>query len=149
MGYDLDPDKKGYLIPNENEKVLVNFAYGTYLECGSILETAKILNRHGYRTKEYTSRRGKFHPAKGFCYSSVQWLLTSHAYIGKKEVNKKKKTLDQEKLPENEKYRIVDAVWDPVIDEKKFYSVQNLIEKNQISKHNEAKPAKHSYILNG
>ncbi len=149
VGYDLDPDRKGYLIPNEREKVLINFAYDTYLECGSILETAKILNRHGYRTKEYTSRRDKFHPAKEFCYSSVQWILTSHAYIGKKEVNKKKRVMDQEKLPENEKYRIVDAVWESIIDERKFNSVQNLLKKNQISKHNEAKTVKHSYVLNG
>ncbi|GAB4117314.1 MAG: recombinase family protein [Candidatus Caldatribacteriota bacterium] len=149
LGYDLDPNRKGYLIPNEKEKALVNFAYDTYLQCGSILETAKIMNKHGYRTKEYTSRRDKFHPAEEFCYSSVQCILTNYAYIGKKEINKKKRTEDQEKLPESERYRIVDAVWEPIVDKEKFYSVQALLKKNCVSKHNEAKPVKHNYILNG
>ncbi|MDH7494139.1 MAG: zinc ribbon domain-containing protein, partial [Candidatus Saccharicenans sp.] len=31
----------------------------------------------------------------------------------------------------------------------KFYSVQALLKKNCVSKHNEAKPVKHSYIQNG
>ncbi|MFC1715630.1 recombinase family protein [Candidatus Poribacteria bacterium] len=149
IGYDLDPDKKGHLVLNEEESILVNFAYDTYLECGSIFETAKVLNGHGYRTKEYTSRRDKFHPAKKFSYTSVLWMLTNYAYIGKKEVNKKKKSLDQEKCPENERYSIVDAVWDPIVDEEKFHGVQNLLRKNLASKHNGTKPAIHTYILNG
>jgi hypothetical protein len=75
--------------------------------------------------------------------------LTNYAYIGKKEINKKKKTGDQERLPESERYRLVDAVWEPIVNEEKFYSAQALLKKNCISKHNEAKPVKHNYILNG
>jgi site-specific DNA recombinase len=149
MGYDLDPVRKGNLIPNEKEKVLVNFAFDTYLQCGSILETAKMINRHGFRTKEFSSRRDKFHPAEEFCYSTVQCILTNHAYTGKKEINKKKRTLSQDSLPENERYRIVEAVWEPIIDEDKFYAVQALLKKNRVSNHNGAKPVKHNYLLNG
>lgn len=29
LGYDLDPNRKGHLIPNEKEKALVNFAFDT------------------------------------------------------------------------------------------------------------------------
>ena len=107
------------------------------------------MNKHGFRTKEYTSRRDKFHPAKEFCYSSVQNVLTNYAYIGKKEINKKKKAKNQEKLPKSERYRIVDAVWEPIVDEEKFYSVQALLKKNHASKHNKVRPVKHNYILNG
>jgi len=64
-------------------------------------------------------------------------------------INKKKRTEDQEKLLESERYRIVDAVWEPIVDEEKFYSVQALLKKNCVSKHNEVKPVKHNYILNG
>ena len=149
LGYDLDPDRKGYLIPNEKEQTLVNFAFDTYLQCGSILETAKTINRHGFRTKEYASRRDKFHPAEEFCYSSVQHILTNYAYIGKKEINKRKRTQNQETFLESERYRAVDAVWEPIVDDEKFYSVQALLKKNCVSKHNEAKPVKHNYILNG
>ena len=67
MGYDLPPEgKKGTLIPNDREVAIVNFAFDTYLETGSILDTTKILNDRGYRTKEYSSRRGKHHEAKIF-----------------------------------------------------------------------------------
>ena len=149
LGYDLDPVRKGYPIPNEKEKALVNFAYDTYLQCGSILETAKTMNKYGYRTKEYTSRRDKSHQAEEFCYSAIHCILTNCTYIGKKEINKNKKKDDQEKLPESERYRIVNAVWPPLMDEEKFNSVQALLRKNSTSKHNAAKPIKHSYILNG
>jgi len=148
LGYDLDPDKKGYLILNKKEKTLINFTYDAYLKCGSILKTAKILNNHGFRTKEYSSRRGNFHSSNEFGYSPVKYLLTNYAYIGKKEINKKKRNLDQKNLPENERYRIVDGVWESLITKEKFYQVQDLIKKNHQSKHNNACPVKHNYILN-
>ncbi len=148
IGYDLDPDRKGYIIPNKKEKAMVNFAFDTYLQCGSILETAKIINRHGFRTKEYTARRGTLHPARELCYSSVHHILTNHAYLGKKEINKSKETKNQEKLPEIDQYRIVDAVWGPIVDEEKFYRVEDLLKKNNVSKHNGVKHIKHNYTLN-
>ena len=149
LGYDLDPARKGHLIPNEEEKAVVCFAFETYLRCGSILETAKILNGHGYRTKEYTSRSDRFHPAKELSYSSVQHLLSNHGYIGKKEIGKRRRSLDQGKLPESQRYRIVDAVWEPIVDEELFTRVQELLRRNRASRHNVVKPVRHSYILNG
>lgn len=148
LGYDLNPDKKGFLIPNKNEKVLVNTAFDTYLKCGSFLETARIMNSKGYRTKAYTTNAGKFRPAKEFCYSSVQLMLTNCAYIGKKEINKCKKSKDSTKLHEKEKYRIVDAVWQPIVEEDKFKCAQDLIKRNHRSRHNQVTPIKHNYILN-
>jgi site-specific DNA recombinase len=148
LGYDLDPDNKGNLIPNKSEKAIVNFAFDTYLECGSILETAKQMNQRGFRTKEYRSRRDKFHTASEFGHASVQHLLTNYSFMGKKEINKKKKARDQEQLREGQRYRIVDAVWVPIIEEEKFYKVQELLKKNNATKHNGAKHIRHTYILN-
>ncbi|MCJ7510637.1 MAG: recombinase family protein [Dehalococcoidia bacterium] len=51
IGYDLDPSRKGNLIPNPEEVALVNLAFDTYLACGSIAGTATALNRRGRRTK--------------------------------------------------------------------------------------------------
>jgi len=149
LGYDLDPNRKGYLIVNECEKALVNYAFNTYLKCGSICKTVKLLNENGYRTKEYMSRRNKFCPAKEFAFTSVQHILTNYTYIGKKEVNKKKNKLAQEKLHENERYKIVQAVWEPIISEEVFNNVQQLLKQNYNSKHNVAKAIRHTYILNG
>lgn len=119
LGYDLDPDKKGYLISNEKEKVIINFAFDTYLQHGAIHATVKAMNENGFRTKQYESRYERSHPAREFTYSTVRHVLTNYAYIGKKEVNKKKKIQDQEKLPEEERYKIVDAVWPLIVDEEK------------------------------
>ena len=148
LGYDLDTDKKVYLIPNADEKVEVNFAFDKFLELGSAARAMKALNNHGFRTKEYASRRGKRHPAKKFSYSSTVQLLTNLAYIGKKEINKKKKGLDQAKLPESQRYKIVQARWEPIVDEDKFWRVQELLQKNRESKHNCVKAIKHNYVLN-
>jgi site-specific DNA recombinase len=148
IGYDLDPDRKGNLIPNEREVVLINFAADTYLDCGSILETKRTVNGRGYRTKEYTSRRGEYHPAREFTYTGIQWMLMNPAYIGKKEVNKKNRFKDQSTLPESKRYRLVDAVWDPIMDEGKFNRVQALMQKNGDTRHNAAKRINHSYLLN-
>ncbi len=54
LGYDLDANRKGYLIPNEDEAALVNFAFDTYVECGSIKQTRDALN--GRDTERRRSR---------------------------------------------------------------------------------------------
>ena len=86
LGFDLDQQRPGYPIPNSVEALLVNLAFDTYLELGSIKESADTLNRRGYRTKTYTSRRGTHHPGSEFSISSMQYLLKNLAYIGKKEI---------------------------------------------------------------
>ena len=142
LGYDLDPDKKGSLVPNPEEALLVSFAFDAYLECGSLKNTAQALNRHGYRTKAYTSRRDRHHPGKEFTLTSVQYLLKNPAYIGMKELNKKRGQRDSS-------YRLVDAVWPPIVDEAKFEQVQRLMRANGQSNHNGSQPARHSYVLSG
>ena len=148
IGYDIDPVHKGHIIPNEQEKALVNFTFDAYLKCGSFIQTYRALNAHGYRTKQYESRRNISHPGRRFCYTSVQQILTNLAYIGLKEVNKSKRNKDQSTLPDSERYRTVKAVWPPIVEEAKFYAVQELIQKNCKTKHNGTLPLKHSYILN-
>lgn len=70
------------------------------------------------------------------------------AYIGKKEINKGNRFKDQDSLPDGERYRLVEAVWEPVMDQTKFYQVQELIRKNGETRHNGASRPKHSYLLN-
>ena len=148
LGYDLKEDQKGYLIVNEQEKAAIHFAFKKYLECGSLIETGRTLNANGYRTKGYTSRRNKVRSPKLFGRSSMKQMLVNLAYIGKKEINKKWKTQDQDKLPENNRYRTAPAVWESLIDDETFNKVQHLLAKNTASRHNETAPIKHVYILN-
>ncbi len=149
-GYDLDPDKKGRLIPNQEEANLVNLIFDTHLSSGSILRTAKIINDKGCVSKKFTSiKTGKDHGGKKFCYTSVHNILTNYAYIGKREINKMNKAKDQAGLPEDQRYSICNAVWPAIVDEKKFQNVQELLADNLKHKNNGAAPTKHSYLFNG
>jgi len=149
LGYDLDPDKKGNIIPNDAEKAVVNFCFDTYLECGSVEKTSQAANSKGYRTKKYTTRNGKLHPGQGFSYSSMLFLLTNCAYIGRREINKCQKRFTQKDLSEDKRYKIVKAIWAPIVDEDKFEKAQALIKDNCLHKNNGAKSSKHFYLLNG
>ena len=149
LGYDLDPQRKGGLIVNSEEAKVVNFLYDTYLELGSVYETAARANQLGYRTKAYTGRKGIVHPAKPLAYTSVLWLLPSCTYIGKKEISKCRKGADPEKLPEELRYKLVDAVWPPIVDAEKFHRVQELLRLNHQHGRNGVKDTRHFYLLNG
>jgi site-specific DNA recombinase len=149
LGYDLPPEnQRGTLIPNEAEAAVVNAAFDIYLETGSINETVKVLNERGYRTKEYGSRRGKHHPAGRFYWTPVRWMLMNYAYIGMKEVNKKRRHEDPETLPEARRYRLVEARWPGIVPEEKFYAAQKLLEANDRTKHNQIKSIRHCYLFN-
>ena len=137
FGFDLDPDRKGYLLPNETEGAGVTFACETYLEVGSIKETARHLNRAGYRTKSYTSRRGKTHEGRQFTFSTVQQMLKNVSYIGKREVQG----------PDGP--YLVDAVWPAVVEPDLFARVQALMAANARTHHSAVRPVRHTYALNG
>jgi site-specific DNA recombinase len=148
LGYDPDPEKRGSLRPNEQEAAVVRFVFSHYLVCGSIGEVAKEMNQRGYRTKRYESREGEYHEGNRFCYSTVQFMLRNLAYIGMKEINKDNRRADQGSLSEPERYRVVKAVWPPIIDEDTFWKVDRLLDANRRSNGNGTKPVRHNYILN-
>ena len=137
LGYDLDPERPGYLIPSSVEALLVNLGFDTYLELGSIKENAETLNRLGYRTKSYDSRRGTHHPGTKFSVSSMQYLLKNVAYIGKKEIGGEF----------GEDPGLVDAVWEPIVSEEKFQAVQRLMADNGQTHRSGASSVQHVYSL--
>ena len=141
LGFDLDPKRPGYLIPNSVESLLVNLAFDLYLELASIKESAETLNRRGYRTKSYTSRRGKHHPGRQFSISSMQYLLKNVAYVGKKEIVQEGES--------GEERHMVDAVWGPIVSKEKFQDVQRLMADNGQTHRNGASSRLHVYSLAG
>ena len=152
IGYDCDPsnDKKGHLIVNDEEKAMVNFAFDTFLECGSIKETCSALNNYGFRKKGYHSRRDIYHPPRKFSWFGIEYLLKNLVYVGIREINKKKRHIDQNTLPDEDRYyQITDVRWKPIVDKDKFDKVQALLKMNYQTKHNVTKEIKHNYLLNG
>jgi len=147
LGYDLEPNRKGYLKINQQEAEIVRKMFETYLQEKSIGKAVEKINDMGYRTAEFTSRRDKHHSAREFTYSSVRTILTNVAYLGKKEINKKKKDLGQDSLPENERYQVVDGVWPAIIDEETFALVQQTLAANTRQKGRVR--GKHTFLLSG
>ena len=137
FGFDLDPDRKGYLLPNDAEVVGVNFAFETYLEVGSIAATVERLNRAGYRAKSFTSRRGKTHVGGEFRFSTVHQMLKNPSYIGKREVSGPDGPL------------LVEAVWPGIVDPDLFARVQALMAGNARTGHSAVKRISHTYVLSG
>ncbi len=72
----------------------------------------------------------------------------NYAYIGTKEVNKKRWWEDQEALPERNRYRLVEARWPGIVPEETFYAAQKLLEANDRTKHSQIKCVRHSYLFN-
>ena len=142
LGYDSDPNHKGSLVPNPDEAAVVALAFEIYRELGSIKETAETLNRRGYRSKTYDSRRGKHHPGTQFSVSSMQYLLKNVAYTGKKEIIQVGEDGCEER-------RLVDAVWEPIIGEEKFQAVQQLMADNGQTHRSGASSVQHVYSLSG
>jgi site-specific DNA recombinase len=149
LGYDLDPTRKGYPIINEREAQIVRFAFDTYLQEGSVERTAKVLNDRGYRTKTYTSRRGKIHPSARFVHSNTYHFLTNPAYIGKKEIHKALARKPWNREEAAGPYKIVDAVWPGIVEPATFAEVQKLLKLNCQTRNNGSSSRKHFYLLNG
>ena len=119
------------------EAVGVTFLYEAYLEVGSIAESVERLNRAGYRTKSFTSRRGKEHPGREFAFSTVQQMLKNVAYIGKREATGPDGPI------------LVDAVWPGILDPDLFERVRALMAANARTRHSATKRINHTYVLSG
>lgn len=82
LGYDIDPN--GFrLIVNEPEAKRVRAIFDLYLKHESLIPTVRALNKRGWTTKQWTSRKGKTLGGRPFEKGSLYALLTNVAYIGK------------------------------------------------------------------
>lgn len=82
LGYDIDP-AGGRILVNETEAEQVRDIFACYLEHQGLVRTAQELNRRGYTTKHWTSKRRKEHGGRDFNKTNLFKLLTNVIYIGK------------------------------------------------------------------
>ena len=82
LGYDIDPRGRR-LIVNEEEAFRVRSIYELYLERQSLLSTAQELNRRGWMTKRWITKKGRELGGKVFDKNRLLRLLTNSVYIGK------------------------------------------------------------------
>ena len=80
LGYDI---KDKQLIPNKEEKGLVNLIFNKYLELGDITAVMEWINAQGYHSKRWTTTKGNIVGRKAFKYGSISRILSNPVYVGK------------------------------------------------------------------
>ena len=133
LGYDVNPDNRGILQRNEDEAAIIRLAFTTYLETGSTLAVAHRLNDSGFRTKSYTSTRGKRTGGKVFAKTSVHRMLTNPVYRGLVAYG-------EDTYPGRH---------EAIIDEDTWRRTQKLRAENAETRKPTLKKTKHVFILTG
>ncbi len=82
LGYDVDP-KGGKLVVNEAEAIRVRGIFELYRQHEALLPVVEELERRGWRTKSWTTRKGRMRGGVPFTRTNLYHLLTRVAYIGK------------------------------------------------------------------
>ncbi len=127
LGFDRDPNNKGKLIVNEAEAVWVRKAFEVYLEKGSLRETAVALNELEIPRKKMNNDEDGTEVITKWTFDCVQNLLKNLAFVGKREINKNKKLVDQSTLKPWHRHQVVAGAWSPIVDQVTFDSVQKLM----------------------
>lgn len=81
LGYDVDP-AGGRLIINEPEAEQVRQIFQMFAEKPNLIATTAQLNRMGWTTKSWTTRKEKFRPGSAFRWPTVRLILTNVLYAG-------------------------------------------------------------------
>ena len=124
-------EKKCHLVINEKEKAQVELMFEKFLELKTLSRTLNFLNQEGYKTKKYITKSNRRVGGYRWTQTGLYSSLTNLSYIGKREINKSKRHLEQEKLPKEERYKVVKAHWPPLVSEEVFYAVQEQLEANK------------------
>ncbi len=82
LGYDIDP-RGGRIHVNKKEAERVRAIYELYLEHTTMMPVVKELNHLGWRTKEWTTKKGHKRDGKHFNKTNLHRLLTDIIYTGR------------------------------------------------------------------
>ena len=145
LGFQLVDHRPNYRDVDEAEKAYVEFIFKKFLELKRLNKLVEFLNKNGYKTKEVLTKNGKKIGGNRWSIGSVHLLLTNRIYIGEREVNKKFRGHDAQKLQEDERYFCVKAHWGELISSELFFDVQRLLEQNK----KKARKYVHEYRLTG
>ncbi|MCC7409992.1 MAG: recombinase family protein [Phycisphaeraceae bacterium] len=84
LGFDIASNAQGGRVTvNEEEAAQVRQIYELYLQHRALLPTLREIDRRGWRTKAWVTKKGQTRGGKRFAKDSLYRLLTSVLYIGK------------------------------------------------------------------
>jgi len=116
LGYDVAPEG-GRLLVNKDEAHRVRGVFETYLELESLIETVKELERRGWTTKRWVTKKGHERGGKPWGKNSLYKLLTNRIYLGKMTY----------------KDEVHEGEHPAIVDEDLFERVQRLLKRNSRS----------------
>ena len=122
LGYDVDRENKKLLI-NQSEAPLIKLIFRRYTQVGSAKKVAQELNEQGYKTKSWTTKKGKERVGTEWNTAQVYRLLNNRLYIG--EIAYKGKNYPAEH--------------DALIDQNTWDKVQALLSENNRTKMSKAR----------
>jgi site-specific DNA recombinase len=82
LGYDVDP-RSSKLVVNEPEALQVRAIFGLYLKQRGLIPVVLELQRRGWKTKRWQTRKGRERGGLAFTKTSLHHLLTNVVYLGK------------------------------------------------------------------
>ncbi|MCC6363056.1 MAG: recombinase family protein [Bryobacterales bacterium] len=82
LGYDIDP-RGGRLIVNPDEAQQVRAIFDLYLDYRAMLPVVQEIDRRGWRTKQWVTKRGDARGGNRFTKGRLFKLLTNSIYTGK------------------------------------------------------------------
>lgn len=113
LGYDVDRDVSR-LVVNEQEAIRLRQIFELYLEQQSLIPTIKELDRRGWLTKQWTTKKGKQRGGRPFNKNTLYGLLTNVAYVGKIRY----------------KDEVYDGEHEAIVDPEAFENVQQQLRTN-------------------
>ena len=81
LGYDIDP-RGSKLRVNEVEAARVRAIFALYLHYQALVPVIRELDRRGWRTKRWRTRKGHFRGGRAFTRNTLRQLLTNVTYLG-------------------------------------------------------------------
>lgn len=120
--YGLDlTDNPGYLELNSAKQIIATSIFDILLnDAGSLSKAVEIIGRAGYKREGGESWEEK---------SLARWIR-SRALVGEVEQNKKNRDKNQAELREQDRYKVIKAVWEPVVDKDKWQRANELLDLN-------------------
>ncbi|OGV54635.1 MAG: hypothetical protein A2017_20450 [Lentisphaerae bacterium GWF2_44_16] len=115
LGYEPDNNKK--LVINETEAELVRYIFQRYSELGSARQVTRELNEKGFKTKTWTTKKGRTHEGVDFDTGHVYRMLGNPIYAGNV----------------SHKDKIFKGEHEAIISEKLWKKVQAILEANTYS----------------
>jgi len=113
LGYDIDP-RGGRLILNADEAHRVRAIFKLYLDYNAMLPVVREIDRRGWHTKQWVTKRGGIQGGKPFTKGRLYRLLTNLIYTGNVEF----------------KGQVYDGEHEAILEAETWENVQQILHRN-------------------